>query len=166
MIRGLRMIRRLTLAQWVVLDLIAVILLLLIGAPFFQTVHWVGSTDLEVEFVAVDASTGDPVPGATVDVHSEGGFYEERDRQDFALVTGPDGRVRRLCRNSMCFGTSSWRVDTYAVHLPWWHYRASAPGYRPTEWADLDVPANRAKARRGKPAATLLVEVPLERDDD
>jgi hypothetical protein len=160
------MIRRLTLGQWVVLDLIAVILLLLIWAAFFQTVCWVGGTDLEVEFAVVDASTGGPVAGATIDVHSEGGFYEEREPQDFVLVTGPDGCVGRLCRRCTCFGTSGWNIDTYCVHLPWWQYRVSAPGYRPTERAELDVPGNQRKVRRGKPAATLRVEVPLEKADD
>lgn len=166
MIRCLRMIRRLNLGQWIVLDLIAVILLLLIWAAFFQTVSWVGGTDLEVELSVVDAATGNPVPGAAIDVHSEGGFYEEREPQDFALVTGPDGRARRLCRQCMCFGTSGWNIDTYFVHLPWWHYRVSARGYHPTEQAELDVPANRRKVRRGKPAATLRVKVPLEKGGD
>jgi hypothetical protein len=157
---------RLTLGQWVVLDPIAVVLLLLIWPAFFQTVRWVGSTDLEVEFVVVNATTGVPVPGATIDVHSEGGIYEERQPQDFALVTGPDGRAMRLCQGCQCFGTSGWNIDTYVVHLPWWHYRVSARGYCPTELTELDVPANVRKVRRGKPAAKLLVEVPLRKGDE
>ena len=153
---------RLSLGPWVVLGLIAVVILL-ICLPLFQTVSWVGSTDLEVDFAVVDASTGRPVPGTTIDIHSEGGYYEERDRQDFTLTTGPDGRVRRLCRDCMCSGTSRWKIDTYAVRLPWWYYRVSAPGYHPTEPTELGVPENRGKVRRGKPAGKVLIEVPLRK---
>jgi protocatechuate 3,4-dioxygenase beta subunit len=156
------MISRLTFAEWVVLGLIVVVILL-IFLPVFQTVHWVGSTDLEVEFAVVDASTGRPVPGASIEIHSEGGYSEERDRQDFALTTGSDGRVRRLSRDRMCCGTSGWARDTYTVRPPPWAYRVSAPGYLPTEPTELDVPENVGKARRGNPAAKLLIEVPLRK---
>ncbi len=154
---------RLPRALWFVAGLIAVVAALLCW-PAIQTVRWVGTTDLEVEFLVLDATTGAPIPGAVIDVHSDGGFYEERDPQDFALVTGSGGRARRLCRDTMCCGTSGWNIDTFAVYLPEWYYRVAAPGYRPTEETALQVPENARKVRRGKPAARLVVEVPLDKD--
>jgi hypothetical protein len=131
-----------------------------------QTIAWVGFNDLEVVFVVTDARTGAPVPGARVEVHSEGGLYEERDPQDFVLTADGAGEARKVCRNSMCFGTQSWlrRTDTYAVHLPDWYFRVSAPGYQAAESVYLDTIGFRRLARRAGPGkAQLVVRVPLER---
>lgn len=120
-------IRRLSRREWFVAALIVVVLVLLV-LPAVQKVYWVGSTDLEVEFAVTDAATGQPIPKARIDIHSEGGFYEERERRDFQLVAGPDGRVSYLCRRSMSFGSSGMFTDTFAVHLPFWQFRVTGPG--------------------------------------
>jgi hypothetical protein len=136
------------------------------GFDRVQTIYWVGSTDLQVEFAVIDSDTGGPVPGARVEVQSEGGFSEERDRQEFALVAGADGVARKKCRDSMCFGTRSGLrfTDTFVVHLPWWRYRVVADGYRPTAWANLDVLEPRRQARRVGPGkANLVVPVSLHK---
>jgi hypothetical protein len=140
------------------------VVLVLLALPAVQTIHWVGSTDLALEFVVADAATGAPIPGAAVEVHSEGGFYEEREPRDFRLIAGPDGRAAYLCRNSMCFGTSRLFTDTYAVHLPWWHFWVSASGYEPTALTDLDVLEYRRAAKRDGPRrAKLVVPVSLRK---
>src|SRR5713101_7461193 len=77
----------LTCGQWVVVSLIIVVLLLMYLLPAFNTIHWVGSTDLEIDYLVLDNADGRPIPGATVEIHSEGGFYEEDKPQDFSLVT-------------------------------------------------------------------------------
>src|SRR5262245_43104795 len=47
---------------------------------------------LGVEFAITDAAIGTPVPGARVEIHqAEGGFYQDRDEREFALVSGSDG---------------------------------------------------------------------------
>ena len=147
--------------RWRIRLLIAAIALPLLvwGFDRVQTIYWVGSTDLEVEFVVTDAVTGGPIPGARVEVQSEGGFYEERDKQEFALVAGADGVARKECRRSMCFGTQSGLrfTNTFVVHLPWWRYRVVADGYDPTEWADLDVLELRRQVRRAGPGKSNLV---------
>ena len=156
-------VRRPSCGEWVVAGLILVLVALL-ALPTVQKVHWVGPTDLQVEFAVTDAATGEPIPGAVVEIHSEGGFYEEREPRDFRLVAGPDGRVAYLCRNSMCFGTSGLFTDTYAVHLPWWQFRVSAPGYEPTALTDLDVLEHRRAATRdGARRARLVVPVSLHK---
>jgi hypothetical protein len=154
---------RLSRWEWLVVGLIAVVLVLL-ALPAVQKVHWVGGTDLEVEFVMTDAATGEPVPKAGVEIHSEGGFYEEREPRDFRLVAGPDGRVSYLCRNSMCFGTSGFFTDTFVVHLPWWRFQGLADGYEPGGWTELDVPEYIRQARRAGPGkAKLVVAVTLHK---
>src|SRR6516162_6402728 len=81
--------------------LVAVVGLVL--PPFFQTIHWVGFTDLLIEFVVSDAETGEPIPDAIIKMHSEGGLYKERDQGDFRLVTGSDGRAQHLYGRCGCF---------------------------------------------------------------
>jgi hypothetical protein len=140
--------------------------LLVWGCDRLSTFYWVGRTDLEVEFAVTDAATGGPVPGARVEVQSEGGFYEERDRREFALAADADGVARKECRRSMCFGERSGLgfTDTFMVHLPWWRYRGVAEGYDPTEWAHLAVPEQLGRVRRtGPDKARLVVPVSLQR---
>src|SRR5436190_1799331 len=75
--------------------------------------------------ILLDGSDGqgwnDRGRGARVEVQSEGGFYDERERREFVLIADDDGVARKDCRNSMCFGTQSRLrlTDTYVVHLPW-----------------------------------------------
>jgi hypothetical protein len=144
--------------KWLLIVLF-VVPLLVWGCDRLQTIYWVGSTDLEVKFAIINADTGDPIPGARVEVHSEGGFYEERGKQEFDLVADASGVARKECRKSMCFGARSGLgfTDTFAVHLPWWRYRVSAEGFEPSEWAELDAPEFRRRARRVGPGEAILV---------
>jgi hypothetical protein len=153
-----------TRVEWVVIGLIALVLLLLLLPPAIQTIDWVGSTDLEIEFMALDATTSDPIPGATIDIHSEGGLYEEREPRDFALVTGPDGRVTYLCRNCMTSGTSGPNINTLAVSLPMWLYQVSAAGYETTGKIGLESTENHRNVQRGHPTSKLVVLVSLQKD--
>ena len=149
------------------------LLLVVLGVPLFAwggdrllTIYWVGKTDLEVEFDVTAVGAGDPLPGARVEVQSEGGFYEERDKQEFVLETEAGGVARKECRGNMCFGTQSGLgfTDTFVVHLPWWQFRVTAPGYEPSEWVELDVPAYvRRVQRTGSHRARLVVLVSLQK---
>lgn len=129
-------------------------------------IAWVGSTDLEVGFTVTDLDSQAAVPDARIEVLSDGGFYEERNKQQFELAAAADGTVRKQCRNSMCFGTRSRLgfTDTFVVHLPWWRYRVRAPGYETSEWEDLDVPENVRRVERIRDGgARLVVPVCLSR---
>src|SRR6202021_3787753 len=88
--------------QWIVGTLI-VILALIIFLPLVQKVHWVGSTDLTVKFVITDAESGKRIQGATIKIQSEGGFYKDREKRVFELMTGDDGTTEYECVDSMCF---------------------------------------------------------------
>jgi hypothetical protein len=152
---------------WKRLLVAAVVLPLLVwGCDRFQTIYWVGSTDLEVEFAVTDAATGGPLPGSRVEVQSEGGFYAEDFKQEFALTADAGGSARKECPRSMCFGTQSGLrfTDTFVVHLPFWRYRGVAEGYESSEWADLDVLELRRQVRRAGPGkAKLVVPVSLHK---
>src|SRR6516164_5441944 len=115
--------------------------LLVWGFDRVQRIYWVGSTDLEVAFAVTDAATSSPIPGARIEVQSEGGFYEERDKQEFVLVCDVSGVARKVWRKSMCSGKQSGLLftNTFAVPLPWWRFRVSAPGFQPSEWVDLNA---------------------------
>jgi hypothetical protein len=112
---------------------------------------------------------GQTLEAAAIDVMQDaGGFCEDRSELRFELVTDLNGRVRRLCRSCMCFGTQSGLKfkDTYAVHLPKWHFRVSADGYESTEQQYLDTPDYIRQAKRVAPGiARLAVHVALRRHD-
>ena len=141
--------------------------LIVIGCDRIQSVRWVGTTDLTVEFVVMDAVTGEPVHGARIEVQSEGGVYAEDTKQDFVLVADPKNEARKICRDSMCFGSRSGLgfTDTFTVHLPWWHFRALADSYEPSGWTYLDVPEfGRRTVRDGVGKSKLIVQVPLRKE--
>jgi hypothetical protein len=140
--------------------------LLVFGCDRIQMMDWVGSADLEVRFAICDAIAEMPIPGAQIEVRSEGGFYEEQDKQVFVLTAGPDGLAKKECRSSMCFGTASGLgfTNTFVVHLPWWRFRVVAHGYHPGEWTELDVPEYIRQAKRVGPSkARLVVQVKLHK---
>lgn len=154
-------VARLPLVQWVVLLLFVAVALISLSVE--QRIHWVGSTDLEIEFMVTDAATNEPIPEATIQIHSEGGLYAERGRQDFVLITGEAGQARRLCKDCMCFGTSGRNIHTFFVHLPEWYYHVIARGYAPSEVTELDIPENVGRVQRDKPAARLIIPIRLRK---
>lgn len=136
------------------------------GYDHFQTTQWASKTDLEVEFVVTEADSGAPIPGARVEVQSQGGFYDEKEKQEFALAADSEGTARKECRNSLTSGTRSGLrfTDTSSVNLPWWKYRVSAAGFKTSEWTNIDVPDFRKKVQPDGPhKSKLVVEVSLSK---
>jgi hypothetical protein len=127
---------------------------------------WVGHTDLQVEFVATDVVTNQPIEGAKIEIQSEGGFFRERNVKQFTLVTDGNGSATSICHDSMCFGTRSgfgWMRDSFAVHLPEWRADATAPGYGSSETIEIETLENRRKIERLRPGARLVVPISLHR---
>jgi hypothetical protein len=136
------------------------ILLLILG----RTVTWVGHTDLEVCFVVTDADTGQPIPEAIVHIRAEpSGFCDDTAESQFTITPDSNGRAKYVCTNCMCFGSKGLLEDTYAVHLPWWWFHATASQYSATAPAYLDVPENVKRVQRGAPFATITVPIRLPR---
>lgn len=71
--------------RWKWLLVVALIPLLVWGYDRAALIYWVGGADLYVEFVITDSNAETVIPGVRVEVQSEGGSYEERDRQQFPV---------------------------------------------------------------------------------
>ena len=142
------------------------LILLLVALDKMQTVYWVGSADLTIEFLVTDADTGEPIKDAEILIRSEGGFYEEREPQELRLQTDLSGVARYVCRRSMSFGTQSGLrfTNTYCVHLPFWFVGITSPGYTSVEPFELDsLPFSRAVKEVGPQQARLVVPVSLRK---
>jgi hypothetical protein len=141
---------------------LAFLFLVAIFLPPRRSIAWVGSTDLDVEFVISDADTGRPIAGAAVDIEQEeGGFCSDKDAKQFRLVTGPDGTATHRL-GCMSFGiTSTWK-DSFSVHLPHWTFVVSADGYRPSEPVELDQPLYERQVERRQGSARLRVPVTIK----
>lgn len=126
---------------------------------------WVGSTDLEVVLVVVDAETGKPIEGALITIQSFGGFYSKedklRDREPFTLRTDDRGEARRTCHGMMCSGRYGyWGLgDTIASHQPNWLLDVLAPGYHPKhEWLET---FDSKLERTGRRPVHSFIRIPL-----
>jgi hypothetical protein len=92
-----------------------------------------GHTEVEVEFLVSDAETGEPVPGATVEVSGPGLEAGEGSQEgEVRLVTDEGGMARRRCRCTW-YAERGWLKSSFVIILPGWLFRASAPGYEPTK---------------------------------
>jgi hypothetical protein len=131
-----------------------------------SVVYWVGSADLEVVFVVVEAHSQQPIVGALVEVRSEkGGFCGDREQEvGFQLLTDATGRARRECADCMCYGRSSLvGRNTFGTHVPGWVYRVSAPGWASSGWLYLENHDHtEAIQRLGAGKARLVVRIPLQ----
>jgi hypothetical protein len=71
---------------------------------------WVGFASIPLEFLILDASTGQPIEGATIRLTESTPEYQ--------AVTGPDGRAR-LTIEAVIAGRSSLARDTRTVNYHW-----------------------------------------------
>jgi hypothetical protein len=152
----------------IVLGLAAVALLVAFALPPITYIHWVGSKDLDLSFLVVDADSGEPVKAAKVEVlHEETNFCADRPQVPFTHAGGDDGIARHLSKKCMCFGTEGgwgrWKKDTFAIHIPGWYVRVEAPGYLASEPFYLDTFENQQNVVRGNKTATLEVVVKLHK---
>jgi hypothetical protein len=127
---------------------------------------WVGRTDLRIEFVVVDARTGQGIERAKICVkQGEGGFCSDRTAKEFELLTDQSGTASRMCEGCMSFGTQSGLkfTDTYSAHPPRWRARIAAEGYRESDNIDVeeDPVYIRQIKRVGPGAAEMVVRVAL-----
>jgi hypothetical protein len=152
----------------IVLVLVGVALLIGICHPATSYIHWVGSKDLKITFLALDADSEEPVKDAKVDVlYEETNLCSNRQKVPFSLVGDDDGVVSHLNKECMCFGTEGgWgptRKDTFAIHIPGWRVVVGAPGYLSSEAFYLDTAENQHRIVRGDKTATLEIVVKLQK---
>jgi hypothetical protein len=162
--RSIRKERGDPLASGLVAVLLGMVILCLI-LPFGPEILWVGSTDLRVAFAVTDAQTGEPLPGATVQVHSDGAFPEDRPPWDLTVTTDSEGVASCRPSKTRTCGRGSvlpWR-NTFSVYVPIWTYQVHAPGYAPSERIALHPPDHSRMVRRTKVGAELTIPVALDR---
>lgn len=148
-------------ASSVVIVLVIVAAAVVLAVP---TKIWVGSTDLEVEFVVTERLSGDPVPNAVIEIHSEGGFYAEREPRDFKLTTDSDGVATYVCKENMCSGSKGLFIDTFSVPSPEWTVQVAAKGYEPTDSEPIQtLQSPRMAKRTGVRKSKLTVPIALVR---
>ena len=132
---------------------------------FWQTIKWVGHTDLEVCFVVTDSETGQPIPNAAVHISAEpGGFCDDATQSEFTITTDQSGHAKHIATNCMCFGSKSTFEDTFGSHLPRWSFHATATGYFATGQGYLGVHENANRVQRGDPFATLSIQIRLQKN--
>jgi hypothetical protein len=102
---------------------------------FFPTTgigSWCGSCDLEITFLVTDAESGQPLPGAVLDIaETRSGTYDIT--HSFKLVTDGNGIVKLFCKDCFCCGTFGSRygkrINTFGVRAPYQMFHVSAEGY-------------------------------------
>lgn len=131
-----------------------------------QTIKWVGSTNLEVEFRITSAESDQPIRGARIQVLSHGGFYDDGEAEGpFELQTDAAGMAGRHLRNNMCIGTVSGLrfTNTYHVYVPTWRLRVSAAGYEPSAWVDLNAEYRGKVQHEGPQRDRLTIRILLQK---
>lgn len=136
---------------------------------YIVKIYWVGYVDLQIEFVVIDAETRKPVPRARLEIISEEVGLKENNQKQFVVDGDTGGSARpKLIEDCMCSGVSSGLhfSDQFAVRIPYWRYRASADGFKTSEWEDLYRSEMKKNIERVSPQyAKILVPVRLERSD-
>jgi hypothetical protein len=124
---------------WYWLCLLAAVLLAVWLYDISLTIMWAGSAPMEIEFRVADASTGQPIESATIEVRAEDGSCEEGEPGKFRLQTNRDGVVKRVCRHCFAHGTQSGLrlLNSFNVRVPRWKFRVSAAGYPTSAWMHL-----------------------------
>jgi hypothetical protein len=107
-----------------------------------QVMVWVGDCDLQIDFLIVDAESGNAIPNAEIRIRNDGGFYDDADedtKRPFSLRTDADGMAHRTCRNNRCIGRQSRLefTDTHVAYKPRWTLQIFAEGYSRSAAIDL-----------------------------
>lgn len=132
------------------------------GKPHAQVIKWGGHKDLEIIFSVIDRETGQPLQGAKVEILEEdASSCADRGKAPFVLSTDLEGKARHLSKYCRCGGTSGGGKDDFAIDIPGWLVRVSAPGYSGIDNFYLDTPENQRLVRRGKDFASLEVQIQL-----
>lgn len=150
--------------RWrVFLFLICTIPLIVFGYDRGNMIGWDGSTELESVFIVTDASTNQPIPGATIAFHPEIHDFDDTNREWVKVTTDLRGVYRKECQR-MCGGEMSGLrfTNTFGVSLPSWDYVCEAEGYQISEVKFLGEPENRKRMQmvdRRKPR--LIIPITL-----
>jgi hypothetical protein len=149
------------------LCLAGLILIALISA-FGTGMFWIGSTDLEITFRVTDATTGQPIPEAVIDIVGAEWNCCGDCNPPLKLVTDDQGMVKKMCTQCTCTGYSGWKpffrwTETFHTRTPSWQFFASSPKHEKTELIWIDELGIRHTRQRGATFSTMRVDISLRR---
>src|SRR5262249_9434876 len=139
---------------------------LVVGYDRSHAVDWVGSTDLSLEFVAIDGDTAQPIEGADLVVIAETSRYLKKNERSFRLKTDETGVARHEILGCLCSGIESGLrfTNTRSVDVPAWLIVCGAPGYQEAEPFWIHEPPFGEKIERlGPQRDKLVVHIPLRK---
>jgi len=113
--------------------------LLLAGLFLGRTTYALADRNLEMMFVVTDATTGEPIPNAEIELIAE--EYKEKGigQQVFKVVTDNEGRARFVHENNSCEDViRPFRKTITLIDLTWAYVSVSAKGYSCTFAAFLN----------------------------
>ena len=140
---------------WVVFLLLLAVSLV---AECSEVAYWIGSQEVELRFVVVDADTGAPVEGATVLVSRQ---YRTEERPAEAR-TGPDGTARVVI-DCTTAGRSGLFVNDGSADFGAWQFEVLKDGYGRAGPLELIESTGREAARlKNLPPPPIPVELKKE----
>jgi hypothetical protein len=120
-----------------------------------KTTLWIGSRDVELQFVVVDKGTGQPIEGATISLY--GGYESD---PPLTLHTGLDGTAKKVvtCRSG---GRETLFTSSSHVSFGNWGLEITKDGYRGT--GRLELAQFTGESRDGDDATPPPIRVELKR---
>jgi hypothetical protein len=116
--------------------------------------------ELDVEFVVVDSISGQPIPGARIEVESFDYFEPRKEPNKATLFVGNDGKVQHpfgetaySCHESG-LGISEW----ISVPEPSWRLKVCAPGYQEAAVSGREPAKPTSKPMRTGPRKVKLTK--------
>lgn len=137
-------------------------------SPLATNVKWVGTADLEVDFVIIDAETGQPIPDAMIYVREEQGVGKNRQINSFTIAGDGNGHAKRVSTDCMSFGSRGAFEDIFAIRPPSWRFFATAAEYAnsdPEDLLDRSPPQPKKRSQRVRPHETITISVRLHKTD-
>ena len=133
------------------------------------SILWVGNTEVDIRVVVTDAGSGRPVAGARVEVQTTEPTDRGEELRQATVTADVDGMAQVGRPDILCSGSRSGLglTDTFVAHLPWMRVRATAPGFAPGPWTQLNVGERiDAVQRTGPRQSTLVVPLLLRKASD
>lgn len=143
--------------KWLLL--FAALLFVVVSIGDINPMIWVGSADLEMEFVVTDGVTGTPLQGAQIEAD-----YPEGGGEAFTLTTDTFGSATIKFANCTTAGKYSYfgLIDTWSLHLPGFRFRAAAETASPGDWQYVQSYQSKVE-RIGPRQAWLVVPITVSR---
>jgi hypothetical protein len=143
-----------------IVGLVVVILLCL--ALYGQTVYALADRKLEMVFVVADAETGQPVPGARVELLD---WTRDPEHDVCTSVTRTDGTATFYREKNSCEDViRPFRKTVTLIDLTWASVNVSAKGYQPVEqmWLHGSKYEDHGSSRQGN-VQRITFNIPLRR---